>query len=68
MFGLRREEMAGIWRRLHSKKLHNLRNSRNIISVIKSSRVRWVVHVARVGEMRTAYQILFERREEKRPL
>jgi hypothetical protein len=52
MFGIRREKMAGGWRRLHAEELHNLYASQNIVRVSKSKRMRWTRHVARVGEMR----------------
>jgi hypothetical protein len=58
IFGPKREEVAGGWRRLHNEKLHNLYTSPNIIWVIKSRRVRWAGYVARMGEMRNAYNIL----------
>jgi hypothetical protein len=49
MFGLKREEVAGDWRRLHNEELHNLYISPNIIRVIKSRRMRWARHVARMN-------------------
>jgi hypothetical protein len=47
-FGLKREEVAGGWRRLHNEELHNLYTSSNIIRMIKSRRMRWVENVARM--------------------
>jgi hypothetical protein len=56
------------WRRLHDEKLRNLYASQNIIRVIKSRSVRWARYIARMGEMRNAYKILFRKREGKRPI
>jgi hypothetical protein len=50
--------VTGDWRELHNKELHNLYFSPNIIRMIKSRRMRWAGHVARMGETRTAYSIL----------
>jgi len=50
--------VAGDWRRLHNAELHKLYTSPNVIRVIKSRRMLWVWHVARMGEMRSAYSIL----------
>jgi hypothetical protein len=58
IFGPKREEVAGGWRKLHNEKLHNLCPSTNIIRVIKSRRMRCAGHVARMGQMRNAYNIL----------
>jgi hypothetical protein len=68
IFGLKREELAGDWRRLHSGELYNLHTSPNVIRVIQSRRMRWVVHVACVGEMREVYNILIGKHEGKRPV
>jgi hypothetical protein len=57
IFGLKREEVAGDWRSLHNKELHNLYTSLNNIGMIKLRRMRWVRQVAYVGEMRNAYKI-----------
>jgi hypothetical protein len=54
----KRDEVTGDWRRLHNKELNDLYSSRNIIWVIKSRRMRWVGHVACMGERRDAYRIL----------
>jgi hypothetical protein len=58
IFGRNRDEVAGGWRRLHNEELHNLYTSPNIIRVIRSSRMRWTVHVARLEEVISSYQIL----------
>jgi hypothetical protein len=63
IFGPKREEVLGDWRRLHNEELLNLYAPRNIIKVIKTRRMRWVGHVARMGEMRNAYKILVGKHE-----
>jgi hypothetical protein len=68
IFGLRREEVAGGWRRLHSEELHPLYISPNVIKVIKSERMGWAGRVARVRYMRNAYKILVVKSEGKIPL
>jgi hypothetical protein len=68
IFGPKREEVAGGWRRLHNEELHNLHASPNIIRVIKSSRMRWSGHVARMGEVKNTHKILVGMPEGKRPL
>jgi hypothetical protein len=50
IFGPKRDEVTGEWRKLHNKKLHNLYSSPNIIRRIKSRTMRWAGHVARMGE------------------
>jgi hypothetical protein len=50
IFGPKREEVAGGWRRLHNEELHKLNDSQNIIRVIESRRMRWAGYVARVEE------------------
>jgi hypothetical protein len=68
MRGPKREEVARGWRRLHNEELHNLYASSNIIRVNKSRGIRWARHVACMGEMRNAYNILVGKPEGKRPL
>jgi hypothetical protein len=58
IFGPKRDEARGDWRRRHNKELNNLYSSPNIIRVIKLRRMRWVGHVAHMGEKRGAYRIL----------
>jgi hypothetical protein len=67
IFGPKREE-DGSWRKLHNDELHSLYSSPTIVSVIKSRRVRWAGHVARMGEGRSVYRVLVGRPEGKRPL
>jgi hypothetical protein len=59
---------TGEWRRLHNEELNDLYSSPNIIRVIKSRRMGWAGHVARMGEKRGAYRILVRRPEGRRPL
>jgi hypothetical protein len=68
IFGPKREEVAGGWRRLHNEELHNLYASPNIIRVIKSRRMKWARHVARMIQRRSAYIIFVGTPERKRPL
>jgi hypothetical protein len=67
IFGPKREE-DGSWRKLHNYELHSLYSSPNIVRVIKSKRMRWVGHVARMGEGRGVYRFLVGRPEWKSPL
>jgi len=50
IFGARRDEVMGEWRRLHNEEINDLYFSPNIVRVIKSRRMRWARHVARMGE------------------
>jgi hypothetical protein len=68
IFGPKRDEVTGNWRILHNGELHNLYFSPNIIRMIKSRRMRWSGHVARMGEKRNAYMILMGKPEGRRPL
>jgi hypothetical protein len=68
IFGPKRDEATGEWRRLHNEELNDLYSSQNIIRVMKSRRMRWAGHVARMGEKRGAYRILVGRSEGRRPL
>jgi hypothetical protein len=60
--------VTGDWRKLHNEELHNLYYSPNIIRMIKSRRLRWAGHVARMGEKRNAYRILVGKPEGERPV
>jgi hypothetical protein len=55
IFGPKRDEVTGEWRRLHNEELNDLYSSPTIIRVIKSRRMRWVGHVARMGEVHTGF-------------
>jgi hypothetical protein len=68
IFGPKRDEVTGEWRRLHNKELYALYSSPNIIRVIKSRRLRWAGHVTRMGEWRGAYRALVGKPEGRRPL
>ncbi|KAJ4426317.1 hypothetical protein ANN_27131 [Periplaneta americana] len=68
IFGAKRDEVTGEWRKLHNTELHALYSSPDIIRNIKSRRLRWAGHVARMGESRNAYRVLVGRPERKRPL
>ncbi|KAJ4436915.1 hypothetical protein ANN_17047 [Periplaneta americana] len=67
-FGTKRDEVTGEWRKLHNTELHALYSSPDIIRNLKSRRLRWAGHVARMGESRNAYRVLVERPEGKIPL
>jgi hypothetical protein len=64
IFGPRRDEVTGDWRKLHNEELHNLYSSPNIIRMIKSRRMRWTGHVALIGGKNNAYRTLWESRKE----
>jgi len=68
IFGSKRDEITGEWRKLLNEELYDLYCSRNIIRVIKSRRMRWTGHVACMGERRGVYSVLVGKREGKRPL
>jgi hypothetical protein len=68
IFGPKRDEVTGGWRKLHNEELHGLYSSPSIVSVIKVRRMRWAGHVARMGEVRGAYNILVGRPEGRRLL
>jgi hypothetical protein len=67
IFGPKRDE-HGSWRKLHNDELHSLYSSPNIVRVMKLRRLRWVGHVARMGEGRGVYRVLVGSPEGKRPL
>jgi hypothetical protein len=57
IFGNKREEVTGGWRKLHDEELHGLYSSPSIVRMIKARRMRWAGHVARMGEAKNAYSI-----------
>jgi hypothetical protein len=65
IFGPKRDEVMGEWRKLHNEELRDLYSLPSIIRIIKLSRMRWVVHIARMGEKRYAYRLLVGKRERK---
>jgi len=65
IFGPRSDEVTGEWRRLHNGELNDLYSSPNIMGVIKSRRMRWAGHVARMGEERGMYRALVRKPEGK---
>jgi hypothetical protein len=67
IFGPTRDEVTGEWRKLHSGELQNLYSSPDIIRQIKSRRMRWAGHVARMAEGRNVYRVLAGKPEGKRP-
>jgi hypothetical protein len=68
IFGPKRDEVTGGWRELHNEDLHGLYSSPSIIGVIKARRMRWAGHVARMGEVRGAHNILVGKPEGWSPL
>jgi hypothetical protein len=65
IFETKRDEVTGVWRKLHSGELHNLYSSPDIIRQIKSRKMRWAVHVARMGEERNVDRVLVGKPEGK---
>jgi hypothetical protein len=68
IFGPKRDGVAGGWRKLHNEELHDLYSSPSIIKIIKSRRMGWAGHVARMGEKRNVYRLLVGEPERKKPL
>jgi hypothetical protein len=68
IFGPKRDEVTGERRKLHNEELRDLYSSPSIIRIIKSRRMRWAGHVARMGAKRNAYRLLVGKPEGKRPL
>jgi hypothetical protein len=62
IFGPKRDEVTGEWRKLHNEELHDLYYSPIIIRIIKARRMRWTGHVARIGEKINVYTLLVEAR------
>jgi hypothetical protein len=67
-YGPNRDEVTGAWRKLHNEEVNLLYSSPDNFRQIKSRRMRWVRHVARMGEDRTVYRVLAGKPEGKRPL
>jgi hypothetical protein len=68
IFGSKRDGVTGGWRKLYNKERHNLYSSPSKVRIIKSRRMRWAGHVARMGEKRNVYRLLAGKPEGKRPL
>jgi len=68
IFGARRDGVTGEWRKLHNEELSDMYCSPNIFRIMKSRRIRWVEHVARMGKSRGVYRALLGKPGGKRPL
>jgi hypothetical protein len=68
VFGPKRVDATGEWRKLHNEELNDVYCLTNIVRVVKCRRMGWVGHVARMGEVRGVYSLLVGKPEEKRPL
>jgi hypothetical protein len=68
VFGPKRDEVTGEWRKLHIEELNDLYSLPNIVRVVKSRQMRWAGHVAHMGEDRGVYRVLVGKPEGKRPL
>jgi hypothetical protein len=68
IFGPKRDEVTGEWRKLHNEEVRDLYSSSSIIRIIKATRMRWAGHVARMGENRNAYTLMVGKPDGRRPL
>jgi hypothetical protein len=68
VFGSKRDEVTGEWRKLPNEELNDLYSLHNIVRVVKSRRMKWAGHVARMGEDRGVHRVLVGEPEGKRPL
>jgi hypothetical protein len=68
VFGPKRDEVTGEWRKLHNEEFSEMHSLPNIVLVVKSIRIRWAGHVARMGEGRGVRRVLIGKPEGKRPL
>jgi hypothetical protein len=68
IFGSKRDEVTGGWRKLYNEKFHYLYSSPSVIRIIKSRRMRWAAHVARMREKRNACRLLVGKARGKEPL
>jgi hypothetical protein len=68
IFGPKRDDVIGGWRKLHNEELHNFYSLPSLVRIIKSRNMRWAGNVARMGEKRNAYRILVGKHEGKRSL
>jgi hypothetical protein len=67
IFEPKRDEVTGKWRKFHNEELHDMYSSPNIVRVIKSRRIKWVVYVAQTAERRGVYRVLVGKTEGKIP-
>jgi hypothetical protein len=68
VFGPKRDEVTREWRKSHNEELNDLSSLHNIVRVVKSRRMRWAGHVARMGEVRGVNRVLVGKPEGRRPL
>jgi hypothetical protein len=68
VFGPKKDEVTGEWRKLHNEKLNDLFSLPNMVRVVKSRQMKWAGHVACIGENRIVHRVLVEKPEGKRPL
>ena len=68
IFGPKRDEVTGEWRQIHNEEIYDFYPSTNIVRVIKSRRMRWAGHVARMGQTAGVYRVLMDKPEGRRPL
>jgi hypothetical protein len=68
LFGPKKNEVTGDWKKLHSEEFSDLYSLPNIVRVVKSKRMRWAVHVALIGEGRGVYRVLVGKPDGRRPL
>jgi hypothetical protein len=68
IFGPKRDEVIGEWRKLHNEELHDLYSSPSIITIMKARRMIWAAHAARMGDKRNAYRLFMGKPEGRRPL
>ena len=68
VFGPKRDEVTGEWRKLHNEEHSDLYSLPNIVRVVKSRRMRWAGHVVRMGDGRVVHRVLIGKPEGKRPL
>ena len=67
IFGPKRDEITGEWRKLHNAELYAMYSWSNIIRNLKSRRLRWTGHIAHMEQFRNAYRVLVGKPESKRP-
>jgi hypothetical protein len=68
VFGVKRDEVTGDWRKQYNEELHNLHSLSSISRMIRSRKMRWVGNMAQIGEKRSAYRILVRKLGGTRPL